>query len=66
MHGVVTWPFETDIEYQYALSYPTSGIRLDLVASFRESVLRVVKDYSFDAPFEAAPAHLADEAVLER
>jgi DNA-binding transcriptional LysR family regulator len=51
-HGVVVRPFETPpeyvIEYEYALSYPSSGIRSDLVASFRESVLRVVETYSFD------------------
>jgi hypothetical protein len=47
-------PFETDIESEYALSYPTSGIRSDLVRSFRESVLRVVEHYSFDTPLDAA------------
>jgi DNA-binding transcriptional LysR family regulator len=47
-HGVVVRPFETAIEYEYALSYPSSGIRSDLVASFRESVLRIVEHYSFD------------------
>lgn len=47
-HGVVVRPFETAIEYEYALSYPSSGIRSDLVASFRESVLRVVEGYSFE------------------
>jgi DNA-binding transcriptional LysR family regulator len=53
-HGVAVRPFETDIEYEYALSYPTSGIRSDLVRSFRESVLRVVERYSFDTPLDAA------------
>jgi len=36
------------IDYEYVLSYPSSGIRSDLVASFRESVLRVAAHYSFD------------------
>jgi DNA-binding transcriptional LysR family regulator len=47
-HGVVVRPFETAIDYEYVLSYPSSGIRSDLVASFRESVLRVAAHYSFD------------------
>jgi DNA-binding transcriptional LysR family regulator len=47
-HGVVVRPFEAAIEYEYVLSYPSSGIRSDLVASFRESVLRVVATYSLD------------------
>jgi DNA-binding transcriptional LysR family regulator len=47
-HGVVVRPFEAAIEYEYVLSYPSSGIRSDLVASFRESVLRVVETYSLD------------------
>ncbi|SAL60373.1 LysR family transcriptional regulator [Caballeronia telluris] len=51
-HGVVVRPFEAPadyaIEYEYALSYPSSGIRSDLVASFRESALRVIERYSFD------------------
>jgi hypothetical protein len=34
------------------LSYPSSGIRSDLVASFRNSVKRVVEHYSFEAPQE--------------
>ncbi len=52
-HGVVVRPFETDIEYEYVLSYPSSGIRSDLVASFRSSVKRVVEHYSFEAAEEA-------------
>jgi DNA-binding transcriptional LysR family regulator len=47
-HGVIVRPFEAAIEYEYVLSYPSSGIRSDLVASFRESVLRVVATYSLD------------------
>ncbi|CCD40552.1 transcriptional regulator, LysR family [Candidatus Paraburkholderia kirkii UZHbot1] len=47
-HSVVVRPFEADIEYEYALSYPSSGIRSDLIASFRNSVKRVIESYSFD------------------
>lgn len=47
-HGVVVRPFDAAIEYEYVLSYPSSGIRSDLVASFRESVLRVVATYALD------------------
>jgi DNA-binding transcriptional LysR family regulator len=47
-HGVVVRPFDGAVDYEYVLSYPSSGTRSDLVASFRESVLRVVKTYSLD------------------
>jgi DNA-binding transcriptional LysR family regulator len=47
-HGVIVRPFDAAIEYEYVLSYPSSGIRSDLVASFRESVLRVVATYSLN------------------
>jgi DNA-binding transcriptional LysR family regulator len=55
-HGVVVRPFEAAIEYEYVLSYPSSGMRSDLVASFRDSVLRVVASYDLDdAPTLATP-----------
>jgi DNA-binding transcriptional LysR family regulator len=47
-HGVVVRPLDPPIEYEYVLSYPSRGLRLDHVASFRESVLRAVAEYSFD------------------
>ncbi|MBR7798396.1 LysR substrate-binding domain-containing protein [Undibacterium fentianense] len=52
-HGVVVRPFSEKISYEYVLAYPGGGIRSQLLADFRDAVMKVASEYDFG--FDARP-----------